>query len=98
MTVHVADVLTELQQRMRRVETRLTRYMEAQGFETNTQKPRFEAKGTRGIVFVGTPNVGAKELLSCVPQDWHIDDEIDVINTNGNELILTFFVPEKRIA
>ena len=103
MSVAVADVLIELQQRLRRVETRLTRYMEAQGFETHTQKPRFEVGGrslsrTRGTIYVGTPNVGAKELLTCVPGNWHVDDEIDVININGNELIFTFFVPEKRIA
>ena len=103
MSVAVADVLIEMQQRLRRVETRLTRYMEAQGFETHTQKPRFEVGGrslsrTRGTIYVGTPNVGAKELLACVPPDWHVDDEIDVININGNELIFTFYVPEKRIA
>ena len=98
MTVHVADVLTEIQQRLRRVETRLTRYMEAQGFETQVQKPRFESRGTRGVIYVGTPNVTTKELVACVPPDWHADDEIDVININGNELIFTFYVPEKRIA
>lgn len=87
MTVHVADVLTEIRQRMRRVETRLTRYMEAQGFETQTQKPVWD--GTS--VVVSTPNVSMKEVLAVVPPDWH--ETVSIIHDGA--VMMRFKRPRK---
>ena len=60
------SVLTEVLDRTRRIETRLTKYMEATGFDTKVRRPTF----ANGIINVPTPATSLKDCLSVIPHDW----------------------------
>lgn len=64
------NVATELLQRSRRIETRLTQLMIAQGVLTEHQQPAFEAGAIGGFakITVPTPHTSLKEILACVPE------------------------------
>jgi hypothetical protein len=61
------DILRELLDRNRRMETRLTKFMMAQGFETGVQKPSFNPLGS---VELPSPACAMKDILEAIPPDW----------------------------
>ena len=66
------DPQTEMLDRMRRIETRLTKYMKAQGFDTHPARPVFD----RGDVTIPSRDCTLREIMSVVPEDW--DGEVFV--------------------
>lgn len=65
----------EILDRTRRIETRLTRYMEARGFDTQVQRPRWEDNGT---IHAPTSSISLKDCLAVIPRDWPLDKSITV--------------------
>jgi hypothetical protein len=66
--------LQEIRDRLRRLETRTTKFMESQGFDTHVQRARWQGNGK---IEVPAPSCSLKEVLDAVPEDWPGD--IDVI-------------------
>jgi hypothetical protein len=66
--------LKEVVDRTRRIETRLTKYLEAQGFETQAQRPLWKD----GTVHVPSPACSIKDILAVVPNEWDREAEIEV--------------------
>ena len=56
----------EMSDRLRRIETRLTRFMEAQGFDTEVRRPVFNA----GHLDIPTDATSLRDILAAVPPDW----------------------------
>lgn len=81
------EVLTEVRDRMRRVETRLTRFLEEKGFDTGIQRPEW----TQGVVTVPTPAVSLRDVLAVIPRRWPADQSVTV--RCGSDVLLTVQVP-----
>lgn len=64
----------DVQVRLRRIETRLTKFMEWQGFEIQAVKPTWK-EGRVNIASVGTP---LKEILNVIPGDWDRNEDVGV--------------------
>lgn len=62
----VGDVVQETLDRCRRIETRLTRYMAAQGFDTQSQ----QATWNDGTVEVPSVAIALIDVLAVVPENW----------------------------
>ena len=83
-------ILTEIRDRIRRLETRTTKYLEAQGFDTGAArakwlgiKPGWEV----ARIDLPTPAVSLKEILATIPKDHEEDVDLYV----GEELIATIY-------
>ena len=59
---------SELIERMRRIETKLTRYMMAQGFDTQSEQPRFDAE-THSL-HIPSRHVSLQHCLDAVTAEW----------------------------
>lgn len=81
----------EVLDRVRRMETRLTRYLESQGFDTKTRKPYWKADGTVVIPSLAT---SIADCLAVVPKDW-LDSSAIFIVHKGAE-VMEFFLLEKE--
>jgi hypothetical protein len=57
----------EMFDRLRRIETRLTKYMEWQGFATGVHKPEF----SEGDVIIPSKAASLLDILTAVPDEWH---------------------------
>lgn len=75
------DETKEVLDRMRRMETRITKYLESQGFDTGVKRPTWEG----GKVSIPSLSCSIKEALSVVPTDWDKDDEITIVH-KGDEV------------
>jgi hypothetical protein len=65
------DPQTEILQRTRRIETRLTKMMIGLGVATETQKPQFTGNdGGRARIVLPSPHSSLQEIASCVPPGW----------------------------
>jgi len=76
MTAHTVETkVDDIHLRMRRMETRLTKYLESIGFDTGCQRARWVSLG---FVEVPSPACALKEILDLIPADWL--DDVDVIH------------------
>jgi hypothetical protein len=62
-----AGALKEMTDRLRRMETRLTRFMEAMGFDTEVRRPQFRD----GLLDLPTDAASVRDCLAAVPAHWH---------------------------
>ena len=58
------DKISEILQRLVRIETRLTRYLNDRGFDTGTDKPYFTSDD---VIIAPSPNVRMADLLDLIP-------------------------------
>lgn len=65
----------EVADRLRRIETRLTKYLEAQGFDTQAQKARWNPR--EQAVEIPSRAIALKEILDCIPIT-HIGQEVNL--------------------
>ena len=56
----------EMLDRLRRIETRLTRYMEAQGFDTEVRRPEW----LDGFMELPTDATSLRDCLAAIPEAW----------------------------
>lgn len=80
--------LKEITDRCRRMETRLTKFLEAQGFDTQVRRPVFL---TSGEIQIPSISCSITECLSVVPPDWDAEKEIFV--THKGEAVMSLFMP-----
>ena len=86
------DRIGEIQDRLRRIETRLTKYMQERGFETQVQTPVWN----NGKVIVPSLDVRLRDILTVIPESWaRANDgdcpQMEVIHKDV--LIIEFFLP-----
>lgn len=74
--------------RLRRIETRLSKFMEWQGFDLQALKPSWK-NGRVNIPSVGTP---LREILNVIPSSWDKNEDIWVYHRG--KFVLTFNVSE----
>lgn len=84
------EALKEIADRCRRMETRLTKFMEAQGFDTRVQRPLFLSTGELRVPSLA---VSLQDCLAAIPPDWSDDDEIFV--THHGQTVMSVFVPSR---
>lgn len=77
----------EMLDRTRRIETRLTRYLEQNGFDTGVQRPTWDP---RGIIHIPTRALSIHDMLSVVPKEWPIGDEV-VVRIHG-EFVMAIYL------
>jgi len=63
MSDHERDRIGEIQDRLRRVETRLTKYMQERGFETQVQKVILDID----TVHIPSLDVRLRDILTIIP-------------------------------
>lgn len=61
------DTSNEVLDRTRRIETRLTRLIQAMGFDPGSQKPQYDE--AEGVLHVPSRHVSLQECLTAIPAD-----------------------------
>lgn len=61
----IDEDVREILERTRRIETRTTKFMEAQGFDTKVQRATFED----GCVHIPSTNIAIRDILAVIPAD-----------------------------
>lgn len=61
----------EILARSRRIETRLTSLLVAQGIDTPTQKPKFEMGTLNASVELPSPHTSIGAVVACIPNTCH---------------------------
>lgn len=72
--------LSEMLDRTRRIETRLTRYLEQNGFETGVQRPTWDP---RGVIHIPTRACSIHDMLAVIPPEWPLTEEI-IVRIHGD--------------
>jgi hypothetical protein len=78
-------LMKEVLDRCRRMETRLTRFLESQGFDTKARRPTF----VKGMLFIPSMACSIQDCVAAIPSDergkevgiYHQDDFIGYIRT-----------------
>lgn len=69
----------QILERVTRIETRLTKYLVAQGHETEAQKPMFNRNS--GFMVLPSAHTSLSEILTAIPEDYHGSVDIYLGNT-----------------
>jgi hypothetical protein len=75
--------LLEIFQRTRRIETRLTRFLETEGMDTGIQRPWW----TEDKVMIPSPMTTIDAVLSCIPENWSKPVQV-VLKENQHHVVL----------
>jgi hypothetical protein len=76
------DKLHEVWQRMRRTETRLTKFLETQGFDTQVSRARWDGLDG-GALIIPSRDITLRECLDAIPHE----QEEDVPVYIGDDLV-----------
>ena len=68
------DKIDDIHGRMRRVETRITKLMQAMGMDAGGMRPIWR----EGTVIVPNPQCGLQDILDVIPKHWPKEDEVFV--------------------
>jgi hypothetical protein len=79
-------MIVEILDRSRRIETRVTKFMEANGFDTKVQR----AVWHDGQVIIPTPATLVKEIMTCIPRNW--DGEVGIPIRCNDECLFTIYM------
>lgn len=79
--------MAEVADRCRRMETRLVKFLEAQGFDTGTKLPVWRD----GTIVAPSIDSSMRQLLSVIPHDWPVDEEIYV--AVKGDLVMSIYLP-----
>lgn len=71
---HTAEQIKDTHDRMRRVETRITKLMQHMGVDAGGMRPIWRD----GTVIIPNPQTGFQDILSAVPPHWPREDEVFV--------------------
>lgn len=85
------DQLKEIMDRCRRMETRLTKFLEMHGFDTKVQRPLWD----NGVVDIPSLACSVRECLNVVPENWSPDSEI-IITHRGVEVASLYLPPPPK--
>lgn len=67
------DDIREIKDRARRIETRLTRFLELNDFDTQTKRPSWVGEGR---IEIPSPDCSIKSCLETIPIDWKEEVEV----------------------
>lgn len=81
--------LTEIVDRVRRMETRLTRFLQHQGFDTRASMPQYYPDN--GVLVVPSLSASIKDCLMALPDDWDGHDELIVMHKG--DVVIGLFKP-----
>lgn len=81
----------EMLDRLRRVETRLTKFLNAQGFDTGVKRPEWNRSGS---VTIPSMACSVQECLAAVPETWDPEEEVIVLH-QGQE-VMSFYIPGRN--
>lgn len=70
------ELAKETVDRLRRIETRLTKYLQWRGFDTHTTLPQWTVHEDRGVLSIPALSCSLKDCLAAIPPDWDLDVEI----------------------
>lgn len=79
--------VTEIVDRCRRMETRLTKFLEAQGFDTGTRRPYWKD----GTVVIPSADTSMRQILETIPRDWLRDEEV-YVSVKG-DVVASIYLP-----
>lgn len=79
----------EIKDRTRRIETRVTRFLESQGFDTEVKKPLW----VDDQIVVPTRACSINDCLMVVPSDWPSDKAINIY-VHDDYLMTVYMSPE----
>ena len=68
------QLIVETAQRTRRIETRLTKFLEEQGLDLETRKPYWNGRA----IILPNPACALAEIMAAIPEKLPIDQEIPV--------------------
>ena len=71
----VESMTREMRDRIRRLETRMTKWLETQGFDTQIQRPKW----THGVVEIPNQFTSIKDILAAIPASYFSLPEAEVI-------------------
>lgn len=96
MSTPLDSNMKEVVDRCRRMETRLTRFLESQGFDTQVKRAMWRdddpsSAGLRSTIVVPSPAVSLKEVLTTVPSYWSPSDGIRI--EHKGETLAWVFIP-----
>lgn len=80
------EQIKEVVDRCRRIETRVTKFMEAQGFDTKVRRPEWHDDGS---IVVPSLACSIRDCLAAVPPWWDKDTEINVIHQD--KIVMQFY-------
>lgn len=83
----MAEQLKEVVDRCRRVETRVTKFLELQGFDTKTRKPTWRDSA----VHIPSLSCALREVLETVPAGWDSRRAIPILH--HGELVAVVTLP-----
>ena len=93
-----ATDIREMKDRLRRIETRLVKFMDQQGFDTERKLPDFHTRPLRnervGIVEVPSTMVSIEDIAKAIPEDW--DPMLQVRVMHKGELVCYVYKKEVR--
>jgi hypothetical protein len=81
----MSDKLNEIADRCRRIETRLTKYMEAQGFDAQTRKPKFKD----GAMYIPSLDASLRDVLAALPPDWLHGNPVELVHKDDHVMWIT---------
>jgi hypothetical protein len=87
----VSEQLDEMQERLRRLETRFVKLAEFLGFNSEVRRPRWLAPG--GQIDIPSLDVSLRECLTTVPPSWPCDEPVLVIHKG--EVVAELTVPSR---
>jgi hypothetical protein len=82
--------IKEIKDRLRRTETRVTKWLESQGFETGVQRPQWQ----NGLIEVPSSACSFKDCLAVIPDNWPHTDEIE-IRVKDEFLMAVYLSPQE---
>jgi hypothetical protein len=74
-----SELVNEMAQRLRRLETRFTRYLADQGFDTQTTPVNWKG----GVLHVPSPDCSLKEAFAAIPADHPANEPVEVCHKLG---------------
>ena len=86
----IPEILSEIRDRVRRIETRSTKYFEAQGFDTGSTRATWrgmQANEDAARIDLPTPGIALKDILAVIPKGFEGDVDLYV----GEELIAMLY-------
>lgn len=78
--------IIEIKDRTRRIETRVTRWLESQGFDTEVKRPTW----SDGAIIAPTRACSLNDCLAAVPDNWPKGSEIDVFVHDDYLMTISF--------
>lgn len=78
MDASLQEMARETVDRARRIETRLTRYLSAIGFETGVRKPTFTFVDETPAVDAPSPAVSLADCVAAIPDTFPHDEDVPV--------------------